>query len=251
MTICIRTIFYNDDVYIANVYIDEFLYWRCLHWRCLYWRSFCPCNLVNGMILVNKYGAIVTFVCHGTKGVKECTISTSCCEGWAGIAMSQMSKNLESHSERHPTKIYRELKNSNIYNTVQGDVPIRNLTWLGDRVTKSTDKILDLAATIAPVWPSGLRRCAKAAVRKGVGSTPTAVMFIKSISMFRDHSANPTFVVRGFYLGFRIQKYKETLTLRLHWAIYTSKRWEFLSTTNRIVKTLGVFVSRPQEQCTC
>ena len=27
------------------------------------------------------------------------------------------------------------------------------------------------------VWPSGLRRCVKAAVRKGVGSNPTAVTF--------------------------------------------------------------------------
>ena len=27
------------------------------------------------------------------------------------------------------------------------------------------------------MWPSGLRRCVKAAVRKGVGSNPTAVIF--------------------------------------------------------------------------
>ena len=29
------------------------------------------------------------------------------------------------------------------------------------------------------MWPSGLRRCVKAAVRKGVGSNPTAVTFCK------------------------------------------------------------------------
>ena len=36
------------------------------------------------------------------------------------------------------------------------------------------NRILDAITT---VWPSGLRRCVKAAVRKGVGSNPTAVTF--------------------------------------------------------------------------
>ena len=31
-------------------------------------------------------------------------------------------------------------------------------------------------AVTSTVWPSGLRRCVKAAVRKGVGSNPTAVI---------------------------------------------------------------------------
>ena len=40
-----------------------------------------------------------------------------------------------------------------------------------------------LGSTVFPrppsstTWPSGLRRCVKAAVRKGVGSNPTAVNF--------------------------------------------------------------------------
>ena len=38
-------------------------------------------------------------------------------------------------------------------------------------------KPCDILMCTATVWPSGLRRCVKAAVRKGVGSNPTAVMF--------------------------------------------------------------------------
>ena len=34
----------------------------------------------------------------------------------------------------------------------------------------------ELDLDVQTVWPSGLRRCVKAAVRKGVGSNPTAVI---------------------------------------------------------------------------
>ena len=36
---------------------------------------------------------------------------------------------------------------------------------------------MDRESEVLTVWPSGLRRCVKAAVRKGVGSNPTAVTF--------------------------------------------------------------------------
>ena len=50
---------------------------------------------------------------------------------------------------------------------------------------------------ISTVWPSGLRRCVKAAVRKGVGSNPTAVTFVFSVHASKNVSMPLANALRG------------------------------------------------------